>query len=171
MRHVLAGGGSIIALAVLGAFLITYRTSALQPAVVNRTSVQTITEAHFAEIALGSQSTVKSRVNYLITSQEGLTKLWKIVNTSVSEPKVDFTTHAVIAVFAGEQQTGGFQIRVAKIEDGSMRNVVVALAKPGPDCMVAQMITTPYQIVTVSVTSLSFTHNDLETTFSCGQAQ
>ncbi len=172
MKNMLTGGGLILVLAVLGALLITYgrnTTSSSQTATVSETATERIAEASFVGITYGTQSEIKKRTNYLITSEEGLAKLWKLVQTNVPEPKVDFTTHSVIAVFAGQKPTGGYSITVKKIEDGEKRNVVVTLTSPGADCIVTQIITEPYQIVTVPITSLSFTHNNLETTTSCGQ--
>ncbi len=177
MKNMLNGGGLILVLAVLSAFLITYgrnTTNSSQTTMVNqvyqpKVAAGSIGTTTFVEITHGTQSEIKKRTNYLITSQEGLTKLWKLIQANAPEPKVDFNTHAIIAVFAGQKPTGGYSISVTKIEDGEMRNVVVTLTSPGADCMVTQAVTTPYQIVTVPITSLSFTHNNLETTTSCGQ--
>ncbi len=172
MKHMLTGGGLILVLVVLSAFLITYgrnTTNSSQTATVSGVTTETIAEVSFVEIANGTQSEIKKRTNYLITSEEGLTKLWKLIQANAPEPKVDFTTHAVIAVFAGQKSTGGYGITVKKIEDGNMRDVIVTLTSPGTNCMVTQAVTTPYQIVTIPLTELSFTHHDLSTTTSCGQ--
>ncbi len=166
MKNMLTGGGLILVLAVLGAFLITYGRNATNS---SQTATEIIAEVSFVEITHGTQSEIKKRTNYLITSEEGLTKLWKLIQANAPEPKVDFTTHAIVAVFAGQKSTGGYSISVTKVEDGKMRDVVVALTKPGPDCMVTQAVTTPYQIVAVPMTSIEFTHQDFIETTSCTQ--
>ena len=168
----LAGGGMILAVAIVGVFFIIYGggTSGVPKfAQVNVQPAAVSVAVPFTLITEGAHSTVTSRVNYLVDSEVGFSKLWKMLNTSDAQPKIDFATQAVIAVFAGQKPTGGYQIMVNKVEDGTMRDVIVTLAAPGPSCSVTQSLTAPYEIVSVPVTSLAFTHHDLSTTASCRQ--
>lgn len=129
---------------------------------------QTATSVSFTKITSGTQSSVTRRVNYIITSASELNELWKMINTSSKPPVVDFKKNSVIAVFAGRQPTVGHVIEVAKIEDSNVRNVSLALVRPDASCMVAQMITTPYEIITVPATALSLAHIDqVVTTADC----
>jgi hypothetical protein len=106
-------------------------------------------------------------VNYLITSSSQFGELWKVVTATGAPPKIDFKTHSVIAVFAGQKPTAGYAVAVAKIEDASARMVSITLAKPSDDCMLAQSITTPYQLISVPATSLSLAHEDISVTTTC----
>lgn len=126
-----------------------------------------ISEVPFTKIARGSQSTVERRVNYLITSADQFEKLWEMVSATGTPPKIDFNTHSVVAVFAGEKPVAGYDIKIIKIEDTNTRVVSIALAKPSDDCMLAQVVTAPYEIVAVPATALSFSHEDILTTTSC----
>ncbi|MBI4065753.1 protease complex subunit PrcB family protein [Candidatus Kaiserbacteria bacterium] len=121
----------------------------------------------FTEIARGSQSAIERRVNYFITSSEQFNELWKIINAGGMPPKVDFKTHAVIAVFAGQEPAAGYEIAVNKIEDNGKRMVSITLAKPDGGCAVAQMTTTPYQLIVLPTTSLPLTHEDKIIETSC----
>lgn len=121
----------------------------------------------FTEIAKGSQSAVERRVNYLITSSSQFDELWKMVTATGTPPKIDFKTHFVIAVFAGQKSAAGYAIAVAKIEDTSTRMVSITLAKPSDSCMLAQSITAPYQLISVPVTSLPLAHEDISVTTAC----
>ena len=121
----------------------------------------------FTEIAKGSQSAVERRVNYLITSSSQFGELWKMITATGTPPTIDFKTHSVIAVFAGQKPTVGYAIAVAKIEDASARMVSITLAKPSDGCMLAQSITTPYQLISVPATSLSLAHEDVSVTTTC----
>ena len=133
---------------------------------LSNTSLVTAT-VPFTEIAKGSQSAVERRVNYLITSSSQFNELWGVVTATGTPPKIDFKTHSVIAVFAGQKPTAGYAIAVAKIEDASARMVSITLAKPSDDCMLAQSITTPYQLISVPATSLSLAHEDISVTTTC----
>ncbi len=121
----------------------------------------------FTEIAKGSQSAIERRVNYLITSSSQFGELWKMITATGTPPKIDFKTHAVIAVFAGQKPATGYAIAVAKIEDASVRMVSITLAKPSDNCILAQSITTPYQLISVPTTSLPLAHKDVSITTTC----
>ena len=121
----------------------------------------------FAEIAIGAQSTVAERVNYLITTSGQLEELWKMIDASGAPPAIDFEKDAVIAVFAGQKPTAGYAIAVSRIEDDSLRTVVVALTEPGEGCMSAQVLTAPYQIAVVPAALLPLAHKDISVTAAC----
>ncbi len=123
----------------------------------------------FTEIAHGTQSTVKKRTNYLITSSSELSQLWKMVDATGQKPTIDFTQNDVIAIFAGTEPTAGYTIATAKVEDSATRDVSVTLTKPGVSCIPAQSLTAPYQIVVFVKTTLPLTHEDQTMTVSCLQ--
>ena len=121
----------------------------------------------FTEIRRGPQSTIEKRVNYFITSHNQFGELWKIINATGTPPTIDFKTHSVVAVFAGEVPTSGYDIAVVKVEDADKRVVNIELIKPDESCVLAQSLTTPYQVIELPKTSLPFTHADTWTTKSC----
>jgi len=121
----------------------------------------------FTKITSGTESKVRMRVNYLITSADELRQLWGMVSATGTPPAVDFKKNAVIAVFAGEQPTVGHVIEVSKIEDSTVRNVSLTIMKPDTNCMVAQTVTAPYEIVAMPATALPLTHQDTLTVNKC----
>lgn len=123
-------------------------------------TVPTTTAVQFTEIARGVQSMEVRRVNYLITSTDELARLWEMIDAGGTPPPVDFATHRVMALFAGGEPTTGHSIEAAKVEDGTARKVFITLTKPGSGCIVAQSVTTPYQIIEVPTTVLSAEHWD-----------
>ena len=65
-------------------------------------------------------------------------------------PDVDFGQRTVIGAFMGEKNAGGYDIHVDSIErnnDDALINII--LTSPGPDCIIAVTITSPYEIVSV----------------------
>ena len=121
----------------------------------------------FTKIARGNTSTVTKRVNYLISSADGLDKLWKMINATSTPPAVDFNKDAVIAVFAGEKPTTGYTIAVSKIEDSGERLVSITIANPDGNCVTGQTLTTPYELIRVPATSLPLAHTNISATASC----
>ena len=123
----------------------------------------------FTRLAYGSRSSVATRVNYLITSADQLKDLWKLTDATSTPPAVDFKTHAVIAVFAGEKPSDGYAVAVSKIEDSEKRMVSVALTSPDDTCATKRSTVAPYEILLMPVTPLSLTHEDVLTPVSCSK--
>ncbi len=166
MRHILTGSGSIVALAVLATFLILYGRMPIpgEPAVPQ--TVQP-TPVPFTTVATGTRAEVTDRVNYLITNQSELDQLWALLSVKAPEPKIDFNTQALAAVFAGAQPSTGYQVQVTKVVDADKRSVVVTILKPGTGCVTAKTITSPFEIIAFSQTSLPLAHEDSWTVKTC----
>ncbi|MBU6491016.1 protease complex subunit PrcB family protein [Patescibacteria group bacterium] len=172
MRNILAIVGLVVAATIIGAFVFLYggntfpSRSSLAPAYNNPPDKTTIP---FTELAHGAHSSIPVRANYLITSEDQLSELWKMIDAGGQTPKVDFATQSVIAIFAGQKPTAGYTIAVSNVEDAATRDVTITLTSPGGSCLLAQSLTAPYQVVELPKTSLAFTHKDLATTLSCLQ--
>lgn len=65
-------------------------------------------------------------------------------------PEVDFSAKFVVAVFMGQQRSGGHAIEVVDVPlaDGKF-HVGYATVRPGKGCMTSQAITFPFDIVAV----------------------
>ncbi len=119
-------------------------------------------------LVVGTQSQITTPTNYLITSKDELAQLWSMTDAAGQVPAVDFSTHSVLAVFAGQEPTAGYSIAISSIADSSTtRMVTITLTKPGGSCVVGQVVTTPYEIVSVPKTALTLTHTDVTSTASC----
>jgi hypothetical protein len=149
---------------VAGAFLLGRDN---ESSVTQSSANEGVTAVAFTPLAEGVYSRVEARVNYLVSSEEGLVELWKLIETDMPLPQVDFSTHAVAAIFAGEEATAGFKIAVAAVEDGAERMVKVVRTRPGPSCMTTQVITMPYQVVEIPITTLPLSHQDEWMTEDC----
>ncbi|MDE1919766.1 MAG: protease complex subunit PrcB family protein [Patescibacteria group bacterium] len=127
------------------------------------------TAVSFTELAHGLHSSVLTRVNYSITSAAEFKELWKLTDATVALPAVDFKTHMVLAVFAGEKPSAGSAIAVSAIKDAGNRMVSVALTKPDATCKAVRPALSPYEIIAVPATTLPLTHEDLLTPVSCSK--
>lgn len=169
MRNALIVGGVIIVAVFIGVLIFIYGDDYFSNnsflAVANNNSPAV--EVQFTKIARGDISTIEERVNYFITSETQLNELWKMVDATSTPPKIDFEKEAVIAVFAGQKPTTGYEIRVSKVEDSEIRNVSLTLEEPDSRCIESQIIIAPYEIVTVSATSLPLGHEDQIATIDC----
>lgn len=147
-------------------YLMSARTAGI--IVHNASSSSTVVPAEL--LVAGAHSAIDERVNYLITSPAEFNELWNLVQATTSMPDVDFSTHAVLAVFAGQEPTAGYAIGVAKVEDSSSgRMVTVSLTKPGTGCMTAEVVTTPFALVLVPKTALPLSHQDVSAISTCAE--
>lgn len=163
MRNiVIATGVAVVAITTAGYF--SLNNGALRSPRVQAPAAAVVP---FSEIAKGTRSTVDARANYLITSSAELDRLWAMTDAKGKPPAVDFALSTVIAAFAGKEPSGGYGISIRKVEDASVRTVVVALSSPGAGCVSSQVITAPYIIVQVPKTSLPFAHEYVTTTTAC----
>ena len=63
-------------------------------------------------------------------------------------PAVDFTRDVVVAVAAGQQPTGGYEIAVNNVtEHAGELTVEVLETTPGPNCMTSAVLTQPVDVV------------------------
>jgi len=159
-------GVALLAVAIGVYFSLNGNIEKSLPATVSESQTSAVA-VPFTPLAKGTRSTVSDRVNYFITSSTQLNELWKMVDAKGQPPKVDFTKEAVIAVFAGQQPTGGYAIQVSKIMDSTSRLVSVTIQKPDSKCMVTQSFTAPYELVTIPATSLPLAHEDIPVTKIC----
>lgn len=127
-------------------------------------------EIKFNTLLQQSQSSHAQKKNYVIRSQAEWQKLWQQMQAASFLPrnvrtdsllhKIDFTKQMLIAVFQGEQPSGGYSIAVTKLVRASNRlEVFIEEQSPGADCFTTQMLTYPYHIIVTeaSVTKVTFT--------------
>jgi len=120
----------------------------------------------FVPIKHGISSNVTRRVNYVITSNNGLDGLWELVNATDTPPRVDFKKQSIVAVFAGSGKSS--QIKISDIKDTNVRTVSVKILTPNNSCTAeTPKVTSPYEIVVMSATSLPLTHMDILATTTC----
>lgn len=138
------------------------------------TSTPTESEARsvdFRTLDIGAQAaSISARKNYAVYTEAELAKLWGMIHGSDGSaiPKIDFSKEYVIGVFSGQKPTGGHSISISSIIDTSETRVVaVKLTSPGADCIVTQVLTSPYQIVAVPLSENELGHTNTEVASAC----
>lgn len=115
---------------------------------------QNETELSFETIIKGPSSQQADAENYVINDQEKFNKLWMKWFRENSSTEVNFSKHTVIAVFAGQKNTGGHSIEITKIIADDEKIYVYAIrSAPSPDDIVTQAITSPFHIIKIEKTS------------------
>ena len=104
----------------------------------------------FRILSQGQSSGLAQQKFLTLRSLTEFAELWTIHSQTspAAMPKINFKRQMVIAVFMGEQHTGGYAIRIENIiESGETLQVEVALSKPRPGSRRVMMITQPNMIV------------------------
>ena len=135
-------------------------------------SIPGVPDAPFTVIAEGQNAGgVERRVNYRIMTDEELVALWSLVygQSGPAVPVVNFSRDEVIAVFNGSHSSGGHRVQVVDVSDADgKRTLRILRESPGEGCAVTEAITSPFQIVKVSKTTLPIERVEEERIIECG---
>jgi uncharacterized membrane protein len=102
-------------------------------------------------IAHGNSSRIAQPRRVLVRTADEWRAIWAAHSgPEVPEPPVDFEARMVAGVFAGERPTSGFGVRITGTHrDGSSLVVDVEEQRPPEGAMTAQVITSPFHLVTL----------------------
>jgi hypothetical protein len=103
-------------------------------------------------IAKGGISNVMEPREVVARSAADWTQIWHDhAGPDADVPSVDFGSSMVVGVFLGARNTGGYAVEITAVEpDGTGIVVKYTESKPGPGAMLAQVITSPFQVVSVA---------------------
>jgi len=103
-------------------------------------------------IAKGGISNVMEPRQVVIRSADEWTRLWHDhAGADAAAPPVDFGSSMVMGVFLGARNTGGYAVEITAVEQDATGVVVrYTEAKPGRGAMLAQVITSPFHLVSVA---------------------
>lgn len=116
-------------------------------------------QINFANIDRGDSSGYPLTSQMVIDNQEQWAQVWQMHTSelipSPSPPKIDFDCEQVIAVFAGEKRTSGYEIEIVGVETrttgkGGYPLLVLKIRYSQPRVVVQDVITRPYHIIKVS---------------------
>ena len=129
------------------------------------------TRVPFETIMQGSQAERRQAGEEVVRSQTEYERVWRQTQSGRSdEPdveggatEVDFDNEIVVALFMGQQSTGGYAIEVDEIRvDERTATVYYRERRPGPGDIVTQALTSPYHLVRLPRLSqdVSFSRRD-----------
>ncbi|BBM87761.1 protease complex subunit PrcB family protein [Candidatus Uabimicrobium amorphum] len=111
-------------------------------------------KVEFTTISQGANCGHNEKKDYVITNEDEWKKLWAQVHANMEPkpelPKIDFEKETVIAVFKGQQSSGGHSINVAEVMiKGDACTTQVKEVNPDPGGMMSMGFCQPYHIVKV----------------------
>jgi hypothetical protein len=104
----------------------------------------------FTTISRSDNSGVEEARRVVVRTPEAWQALWKQHAPGQPMPAVDFSRSTVVGVFLGSRNTAGYRVTITGIEsDGSSALVTYREERPGPDDILAQVVTFPHHLVRV----------------------
>jgi uncharacterized membrane protein len=102
-------------------------------------------------LARGDDSRLVETRRFLIRDRQAFAAVWAAhAGEDATIPPVDFETRMVAAVFAGERPTPGYAIGVTgTTREGPDLVILIEELQPDPARVAAQIVTSPYHIVTL----------------------
>lgn len=100
-------------------------------------------------IAQGTLSGVERRREAVVRSAQEWEALWREHAPGRTAPAVSFETHTVLAVFLGTRPSAGFRVDIVEVTHDSGALVRYRETRPAPGEMTAQILTSPFHIVSV----------------------
>jgi hypothetical protein len=115
-------------------------------------------------VARGEASGITQERREAIRDEATWEAFWKVhAGSDAPPPDLDFQKEIVIVVHLGTRGSSGYAVSVTRVEDQVERSAVYYdESKPGPRCIVAQVLTQPHHIVKVRRTdnALFFIENE-----------
>lgn len=110
----------------------------------------------FTTLARGSYCEVTRPEAHVIRNRAELEKFWnRLGHVKQKIPDMDFGVRMALAIFMGEQSSGGYAIRIDRIVQ-TPEEVIVSVRKTTPPkgSAVSQALTRPYILVSIPRTEL-----------------
>jgi hypothetical protein len=116
----------------------------------------------FTSVAQGTRSQIQEPRQVVVRTAADWQTLWT-THDSAAAPNVDFSSAIVVGVFLGTRPTAGFSVRITAVtaKDGSAV-VEYVEGRPRPGGMTAQVLTSPFHLVTVPRTVESVVFKQVE---------
>jgi PrcB C-terminal len=115
---------------------------------------QTMPTIYHEVLLDGTYSGIREPLQKVITNKEEWQELWKkhvsVIVPQPPVPEVDFDNFVVAAIFAGEKNTSGYQVKVKEVLPvGNNVNVRYRLVEPPANSFTLQVIVQPFVLLKV----------------------
>ena len=117
-------------------------------------------------------SAVVQRERLVIETPEAWASAWALLQGTLLPvppvPAVDFTREAVVVVAMGRRPTAGYSIRVDRVERLAGETTVrVVETSPGRTCVLAQVLTSPFDVVLIPRSALPLRFTEQQAVRDC----
>jgi len=116
-----------------------------RPAVLGRLRFRTVASGD------GAAGSLRDPAGFVVDGEARWKRVWrKLTGGDSGRPRVDFDRRRLLVVAQGRKPSGGHRIRITRLEglpDGIVADV--REVSPAPGCPTAQVLTSPYHVVSI----------------------
>jgi len=92
---------------------------------------------------------INEKRRLVIRDANGWSAFWSELGVG-DRPAVDFTRDLVVAVAAGQQSSGGYEVAIDRVTQNNAELIIeVVETSPGPNCMTTSALTQPVDVVVI----------------------
>lgn len=144
--------GIFLSLFALSVFFMAFCNNKGSINAANDNSGKTI---QWKELLSGQGSSIVTDSQVVCTSSASFDKIWEAAFNDYpgqyEKPAVDFTKNFVICCFRGNVKSAGYAVKVRDVESTDDKlKVTIEYSEPGPGCMNASVIETPFTIISIA---------------------
>ena len=104
----------------------------------------------FTNIARGPSSGIQDARTVVVRTAAEWQALWAEHAGDARRPEVDFSKVQLVGIFLGTRPTAGYSVDVTSVtRTATSATVEYSERQPGPDQMVAQVLTAPFHLVAI----------------------
>ena len=117
-------------------------------------------------------SAIVQRERLVIETPQAWASAWALIQGTLVPvppvPAVDFTRDVVVVVATGRRATAGYSIRVERVERVAGETTVrVVETSPGRTCVLAQVLTSPFDVVLIPRSALPLRFTEEQAVRDC----
>lgn len=157
---------------ILSLFILNSCSSSKDQIKNESTSVEQENIIDFVVIKEGDNSGFTEFGKYYIAKQTGMPIIWDSIYKNYMKkdpiPEIDFEKNEVYLVAMGEQNSGGYSIKVESVKETKKEVVInIVSIKPGKECMTTSVMTYPYQLFLIPKPNKSVRFNWVDRVIDC----
>lgn len=109
---------------------------------------------NFTVVTKGGNSGYTKKERIVVKNKEDFEKMWQNLYINFTDkpavPEIDFSKQTIIGVFFGDYMSGGSSIGVKSV-NANDEEIIVTIEEitPGNNCVTPDVITQPYQIISI----------------------
>jgi hypothetical protein len=115
---------------------------------------QTMPTVNYEVLLEGTYSGIREPIQKVITTEDEWTNLWKkhvsVLVPQPPVPEIEFDQFVVVAIYAGEKNTSGYQVKIKEVlPAGPNITVRYKLVEPPANSFILQVITQPFVLLKI----------------------
>ena len=136
---------------------------------VNGSNYKSNFDTDVLELYSSPMSLQETELLEVVNDRERFNEIWlSKLGDLGTVPTIDFSKYSIIAIFIGQKSSSGYSVYLDRVEQNiGTTKIKFVTSQPSPDCVVAQIITSPVTLVRVDKIDGGFEFEERTEIISC----